>query len=101
MTVLAQLYFALLFFAFGASIGSFLAVVFERVPKGEPITGRSHCACGRQLKATENIPVIGWIKTGGRAKCCGAKLPARYLVFEIACGAIAAEVGLVILNMMI
>ena len=88
--VILQIILTLLAFYLGASIASFLGVVIERVPKGESITGRSHCACGRQLKWYENIPVIGWLSTGGTAKCCGAKLPVWYLLFEIGLGLVVA-----------
>lgn len=67
----------------GGSIASFLGVVAERKPRGESINGRSHCACGRQLKATENIPVLGWLISGGKAKCCGARIPQVYFVTEL------------------
>lgn len=67
----------------GPAIGSFSAVYFERVPRGVGLTGRSKCACGRLLKVTENIPILGYIKVRGVAKCCGKKIPINYLVFEI------------------
>lgn len=69
--------------ALGGSIASFLGVVAERTPRGESLNGRSHCACGRQLKATENIPVLGWLMSGGKAKCCGAEIPKTYFVTEL------------------
>jgi leader peptidase (prepilin peptidase)/N-methyltransferase len=66
----------------GAVFASFCCVVVERVPRGESINGFSHCACGRPLKPYENIPVLGWLRTGGKAKCCGARIPAHYVVAE-------------------
>jgi prepilin signal peptidase PulO-like enzyme (type II secretory pathway) len=70
----------------GAALASFACVVSERVPAGRGINGRSACACGRQLRLHENVPVVGWLSTGGRARCCGAKLPARYVLWEAAYG---------------
>ena len=85
-------------FAFvGASIGSFLCVVVERVPKGESIGGRSHCTCGRQLTWWENIPIVSWLALRGRARCCGAKLPIRYLLFELGMAGLFAVVAVVVL----
>lgn len=78
------------FFALGASIASFLGVVIERVPKKEPITGRSHCACGRPLKTYENIPVFGWLRIMGKTRCCNTRLPIWYLIFELSLGLIFA-----------
>lgn len=91
--LLLQIFLTFIAFALGACIASFLGVVIERVPKKESIMGRSHCACGRQLKWYENIPVIGWLSIGGTAKCCGAKLPVWYLLFEIALGVVFAIVA--------
>ena len=77
----------------GGSLASFLAVVVERVPRGETLTGRSLCACGRVLRATENIPIIGWLAAGGRASCCGARIPAALLAGETAGVAAMALLG--------
>jgi len=52
---------------------------------------RSACpACGHQIKALENIPVVSWIALRGKCSACGAKITARYPVVEIFAGAIAA-----------
>lgn len=69
---------------FGAITASFLCVVAERVPNGRGIGGRSTCACGRQLRNRENIPIVGYLRTGGVASCCGAILPPVYLWAELA-----------------
>ena len=45
--------------------------------------GRSKCACGRTLKITENIPVVGFLKTKGVAKCCQTKIPSWYFLAEL------------------
>lgn len=71
--------------ALGASIGSFLAVVIERVPRGETLGGRSHCTCGRELTWRENLPLVSWPLQRGRARCCGAAIPVWYLVLEVCC----------------
>lgn len=69
---------------FGAIFASFACVVAERVPKGVSINGRSQCVCGRTLKARENIPILGWLLSGGKARCCGARIPAHYFGAEVA-----------------
>jgi prepilin signal peptidase PulO-like enzyme (type II secretory pathway) len=81
-----------------ASLNSFLAVVAERVPVGLPITGRSVCACGRQLEARENIPVLGYLLARGKTRCCGGLIPANYAVCELICavsGSVAASLLIV------
>ena len=70
----------------GAALASYGCVIAERVPRGETLGGRSHCACGRQLRAAELAPVLGWIACRGRARCCGARLPLGYLVAELLAG---------------
>ena len=66
----------------GAVLASFLCVVAERVPAGQSINGRSRCTCGHQLHVTENIPIIAWLALRGRARCCGSRIPARYVIAE-------------------
>jgi leader peptidase (prepilin peptidase)/N-methyltransferase len=73
------------FFFFGA-LASFMGVVVERVPKKESIMGRSHCICGEPIPFYRNIPVVSWALQGGKAKCCGAKIPAWYFVSELIAG---------------
>lgn len=66
----------------GALTASFLCVCSERIPKGESIGGRSRCACGRQLRWRENVPILGWLLCKGTARCCQAKIPVRYVRAE-------------------
>lgn len=68
---------------FGTVFASFCCVVVERVPKGMSINGRSECVCGRELKAYENIPMLGWLLSGGKARCCGAVIPSHYFWAEV------------------
>ena len=82
----------------GAAIGSFLGVVIERVPKGQSIGGRSHCVCGRQLEWWENIPIVSWLLLRGRARCCGARIPAWYFGVEVATALVFALVAWLIVE---
>lgn len=75
-------FWAMLGALFGGLTASFLAVVGERVPRGETLGGRSHCICGVQIPAQYNLPVLGWVLCRGRARCCGARLPIRYVLGE-------------------
>ena len=90
LSVLAGVYGAFL----GGIFASFYGVVSERVPRGETLGGRSHCRCGRQLVAHENLPIIGWLLSRGVARCCGAKLPASYVLFEVLGTIVVGLVGL-------
>lgn len=79
-------------FICGLLIGSFLTVVAHRVPRGESVVGgRSHCpACGAQIAAYDNVPVISWLLLRGRARCCGTAISPRYPLTELAAGALYA-----------
>jgi leader peptidase (prepilin peptidase)/N-methyltransferase len=87
---------ALLAGAFGACVGSFLAVAAERIPKGETLGGRSHCRCGAPIQARDNLPILGYLLRGGRARCCGSRIPAWYLAVEIAAAAVAVGIYLLV-----
>ena len=77
-------------FAFlgGLVAGSFVTVVAHRVPRGESIVGpRSRCpACGAQIAAYDNLPLVSWILLRGRARCCGARISPRYPLTELGLG---------------
>jgi leader peptidase (prepilin peptidase) / N-methyltransferase len=89
---------ATLAFLGGAIAGSFVSVVAYRVPRGESIVGpRSLCpACGAQIAAYDNVPVVSWLALRGRARCCGAAIPARYPLVELGLGALYAATVLVL-----
>lgn len=76
-------------FMVGAVIASWCGVVAERGLAGSA-TGRSVCVCGRQLSWWENVPVLGWVMQRGVSRCCGATIPARYVVTEAAMGGCCA-----------
>jgi prepilin signal peptidase PulO-like enzyme (type II secretory pathway) len=84
MDVLLAAYGALI----AAVFASFFCVVAERVPAGESLMGRSRCVCGRQLSAAENIPIVSWLALRSRSRCCGATIPARYVLAEAGCAAV-------------
>lgn len=89
---------AILLFPAGLVFGSFLTVVAHRVPRGESVVGgRSHCpACGAQIAAYDNVPLLSWLLLRGRARCCGAPIPARYPLTELALGLLFAATALVL-----
>jgi leader peptidase (prepilin peptidase)/N-methyltransferase len=95
-----DLIYTIFFFALGACIGSFLNVVVWRLPRVElePGTGfwrefiasfhalsnpPSHCPkCGNRLKWYDNIPILGWIKLGGKCRFCKQPISPRYPIVE-------------------
>jgi prepilin signal peptidase PulO-like enzyme (type II secretory pathway) len=67
----------------GAILASFFTVVGERQIRGETLGGRSHCVCGRQLLWWQNLPIVGYVHSGGVAPCCGQPIPGHYLAAEL------------------
>jgi leader peptidase (prepilin peptidase)/N-methyltransferase len=82
----------------GLMAGSFVTVVAHRVPRGESIVGpRSRCpACGTQIAAYDNVPVLSWALLRGRARCCGASISVRYPLTELCLGALYAATVIVL-----
>jgi len=79
---------ALIFLMLGASVGSFLNVVADRVPQGKSIVSPpSHCfGCGRELQARDLVPVISYIVLKGKCRYCGAEIPIRSMLLELITG---------------
>jgi leader peptidase (prepilin peptidase) / N-methyltransferase len=109
----SPLVFASVAFLFGLCVGSFLNVVIHRFPKmlerdwraqcleflgqdaatATPTTRynlvvpRSACpACGHQITAMENIPVVSWLALRGKCSACSARISVRYPIVELVTG---------------
>lgn len=78
----------LIAFLAGLACGSFATAVAHRVPRGISVAfARSECtACGAQIGARDNVPVLTWLILRGRARCCGAPISPRYPLTELAVG---------------
>ncbi len=75
----------------GLSVGSFLNVVITRLPQREQVAlGRSCCPhCRHSLLWFDIIPLFSYIRLQGRCRWCGAAIPYRYPLVELA-GALLA-----------
>ena len=62
----------------------------ERMEKLAPFglaTPRSRCPhCGHQIRWHENLPLLGWLRLGGKCSQCKAKISARYPFIELLTG---------------
>ena len=111
--------FALIAFAFALLIGSFLNVVIHRLPimmerdwreqcrelaempapdlpdgRFDLVAPRSRCpACGAQISALQNIPVLSYLVLGGKCASCSAKISARYPIIELLTAVLSAAVA--------
>ncbi len=72
----------------GACVGSFLNVVAYRLPRGMSVVWKpSHCPnCGHNIRARDNVPVLGWLILRGRCRDCGAPFSPRYAIVEALLG---------------
>lgn len=73
-------------------VGSFVGLLADRLPRGEPVVlGRSRCrACGRTLGAGELVPLLSWAVQRGRCAGCGVPIPAALPLLELLALALAA-----------
>ena len=85
------------FVAFGLAVGSFLTVVIHRVPRRESIVApRSACpACGGQIDARDNIPVVSYLLLGGRCRRCRSPISVEYPAVEALTAALFLGAALV------
>ncbi|TAK58177.1 prepilin peptidase [Patescibacteria group bacterium] len=77
----------ILFFVFGAIVGSFLNVVALRYNTGRKPTGRSACfSCGKKLEVYELIPIFSYIFLRGRCSQCKSSISIQYPLVEFTTG---------------
>ena len=87
-------------FFFGAAIGSFLNVLIDRLPKGEKITGRSHCDhCHHQLSWQDLLPIVSFFALGGKCRYCHKKLSWQYPLVEFLTGIMFVIISFFVLDL--
>ncbi len=75
-------------FLLGACLGSFFNVLIYRLPREESIVRpASRCpACGRPVRAWENVPIVSFLLLRGKCAGCGSGISWRYPFVEAASG---------------
>lgn len=78
-------FWSVVFFVFGAGVGSFLNVCIHRLPLGQSVVSpASHCpACQYAIPWYLNIPLFTWVYLGGKCRNCSAPISVRYLLVEL------------------
>ncbi|OGF99812.1 hypothetical protein A2Y99_03665 [Candidatus Gottesmanbacteria bacterium RBG_13_37_7] len=73
---------------FGLSVGSFINVLVDRIPKGESVVkGRSYCdSCRHQLSWTDLIPLLSFILLSRKCRYCSKKISYQYPLIEVTVG---------------
>lgn len=87
-----EILYIIIFFILGSVMGSFYAVIGDRLPKKENFTtSRSHCdSCGHELKFYDMIPIISYIIYKGRCRYCKKKIPVIVFLSELFTGVLFA-----------
>lgn len=71
--------------------GEALAADVAALPAMSLSKPRSRCPqCGHTLAWHENIPLLGWLRLGGKCAGCGSRISARYPIVEALTGALFA-----------
>ena len=80
----------------GASVGSFLNVVADRVPDGRSLLRpRSYCdACERPLSSIDMVPVLSYLWLRAKCRNCKSAIPLRVFLVEAVTGALFLAVYL-------
>ncbi|WP_129790870.1 A24 family peptidase [Sphingosinicella sp. CPCC 101087] len=78
---------------FGAIVGSFLATLLIRWPRGRSVVaGQSRCdSCGTPLGPRDLVPLLSYAALHGRCRRCGAGIDRRHVATEL----VAALLGLI------
>ena len=81
-------YWLIVFFGFGACVGSFYNVIVYRMPRGiSLINPPSHCPlCKKHIPIRYNLPIVGWLWLRGKSACCKQPISIIYPIGEALCG---------------
>lgn len=76
---------ALFVLLLGPCVGSFVAVLVDRMPAGRDVLVAPSCcsACGARLRGWEMVPIVSFVLARGRCGHCGAAIPAHLLYLEL------------------
>ncbi|WP_353486003.1 prepilin peptidase [Apilactobacillus xinyiensis] len=79
----------------GASVGSFVNLIFERKQAGTSIIfPYSHCnQCNLKLSVIKKIPIMGYIISKGKCNQCNFKIPLEYLLSELYLGILVLRIN--------
>ena len=77
-----------------AVTGQALEAELDALPPLSLSRPRSRCPhCGHAIAWHENVPVLGWLRLGGKCSACGARISVRYPVVELMTGALFGAIA--------
>ena len=79
-------------FILGISVGSFLNVLIDRLPRDESVIGgRSHCeSCKHALSWFDLVPLFSFVQLAGKCRYCRVSLSFYYPMVELITGVLFA-----------
>ncbi|WP_270725278.1 prepilin peptidase [Shimia sp. Alg240-R146] len=85
-TLIDAVTIAVLLIVLSPAVGSFLAVLVDRLPRGEDVVmARSRCrSCEETLTWGDLLPLVSFAVNRGRCRHCGTKVPPWLLAMEVA-----------------
>jgi len=84
-TPLAAIWWLSFWTAGGLCVGSFLNAIIYRIPRQKSLRDPIWSACPHchyHLAWYDNIPILSFIRLGGRCRKCGVPIATRYMVVE-------------------
>lgn len=101
MLFLGEMYLIPFVMLIGLSLGSFIGVLVDRIPKGEYFKSRhSYClSCGNKIRKRDLIPVLAFIKLRGKCHFCNSKIPISLPLLEITTAIYLTYIFLLIRNL--
>ena len=96
LPLIYQIYWWIVTFVTGASVGSFLNVIALRQLADEEFVKKpSHCPkCDYVLKWYDNIPILSWLALGGKCRQCKGAIHWHYPLVELVTGLLFLAAGL-------
>ncbi len=98
MTISAPtLFWLVVTFLLGITIGSFLNAVIYRLPNGLSLLEPRHSICPickKNLSAIDLVPLLSFLFLGAKCRQCKAPIPWRYFYIELLTGALFVAVTL-------
>ena len=84
------MFYTVMSFVLGCSIGSFLNVVIYRLPNKMSLSFPSSMCpnCKNKIKWYDNIPVFSFVLLKGKCRNCGIKISIKYPLIEMLTGVI-------------
>jgi len=79
-------YWLILVFMLGASVGSFINVAASRLPLEKSLLWPgSRCGnCCQRIRWYDNLPLVSYLWLRGKCRTCGTRFSARYFLVELA-----------------